>query len=101
MRDPSKRAQNFGKQCPSRRCRSCSAHQLVEVSFDLPHGIRTESIGIDTKTTEILETFAPTGDCNSLADRTLGGFHEFPCSMCKIGKLSFVAGAEIPKRYVG
>jgi hypothetical protein len=36
----------------------------------------------------------------SFAGRTFGGFQEFPCSMCKLAKLSFVAGAEIPKRYV-
>jgi hypothetical protein len=37
---------------------------------------------------------------NLLADWTLGHFHEFLVSMCKIGKLAYVAGAEIPKRYV-
>jgi len=36
-----------------------------------------------------------------MANSTLVNFHEFLVSMCKIAKLSFVAGAEIPKRYLG
>jgi hypothetical protein len=31
---------------------------------------------------------------------TLSAFPYSPLTMCKIGKLSFAAGAELPKRYI-
>jgi hypothetical protein len=59
----------------------------------------TESKKLAGKTRRIWKT-AASRDAASHCRISLLGFSYSPLAMCKIGKLSFVAGAELPKRYV-
>jgi hypothetical protein len=62
-------------------------------------GIWTESKKPDGKTWRIWKT-AARGKIANGCRISLSGFPYRPLAMCKIGKLSFVTGAELPKRYL-
>ena len=62
-------------------------------------GIWTESQKLDGKTWKIWKS-ASRGDDTNLYHISLSGFPYFPLAMCKLAKLNFVAGAELPKRYL-
>jgi hypothetical protein len=60
----------------------------------------TESNKLDEKT---WRTWKTATSCTAANQWSIGpsGFPYCPLTMCKIGKLSFVAGAEIPRKYLG
>ena len=62
-------------------------------------GIWTESKKLDGKTWKIWKSAIRGGDTSYFCT-SLSGFPYSPLAMCKIGKLSFVAGAEMPQRYI-
>jgi hypothetical protein len=57
-------------------------------------------MGIDQKVMENMEIITAPAWRKWLVRKGFSVFQGFPYSMCKIGKLSFVAGAEIPQRYL-
>lgn len=59
----------------------------------------TESKKLTGKTWRIWKTAARL-DASSHCHISFLGFPYRPLAMCKLGKLSFVAGAEVPKQYV-
>ena len=65
-----------------------------------PHPVRTGCVINDERTMEIMEIGADLTRRKSLVLQGVIVFQGFPFSICKIGKLAFVAGAEIPKRYL-
>src|SRR5262249_34210974 len=62
-------------------------------------GIWTESKKLGAKTRRTWKTQPGRKDA-SRCSGTNSGFPCFPLATCKLAKLSFVAGAELPKRYV-
>jgi hypothetical protein len=65
-----------------------------------PHPFRTGCVINDERAMEIMENDADLTRRKSLVRQGVIVFQGFPFAMCKIGKLSFVAGAELPKRYL-
>jgi hypothetical protein len=63
-------------------------------------GIWTESYRSDSKLWKAW-TISYTFPEGRLEPEAISGSPCFPRAMCKIGKLSFVAGAEIPRKYLG
>ena len=62
-------------------------------------GIWTESIKVGGKTWKNWKSAIRSGGASYL-HVNLSGFPYSPLAMCKIGKLSYVAGAELPKQYL-
>src|SRR5262249_15519393 len=75
----------------------CRGQQVA--SSDGMDGIRTESKKLGAKTRRTWKTQPGRNDANRCSV-ALSGFPDSPLAMCKLAKLSFVAGAELPKRYV-
>jgi hypothetical protein len=62
-------------------------------------GMWTESNEVAGKTWDSWKTAVSTDDA-SYCRISPSGYPSFPLAMCKIARLSFVAGAELPKKYI-